>query len=91
MSIQDQITIVGGALSSIYDSSGKSIRALTLIQQGYEALLERLDAAEDCDELAGLYKDLAKEAIEELRCYEAEAVSYGKAEELQKRFEEVEG
>ena len=80
----DFIKVQQELLNRGYDEAGETLRAFTRIVQGYEAL-------EECDDIAGSYRDLAKKAIDELQCAECDAaVSYGKAEELEREFRELE-
>ena len=90
MNLRNEFTIVGAALSTIYNTDSKTIRSLAVIQQGYESLFEQVNSLEDIDDIAGSYRNLAERAIDELQAVEEEAaVNYDKAGELKKELEEL--
>lgn len=92
MNLRNEFAIVGAALSTIYNTDSKTIRALAVIQQGYDSLFEQVNSLEDIDDIAGSYRNLAERAIDELQAVEEEAaISYDKAGELRKELEKFNG
>lgn len=99
MSIELKFIALGAALTRFYDESGQAVRLLTELKQGYEALLEQLEASqrqvealENMDEIRDEYRRLAMVAIHTTISVEEEAaIDYGRGDELLKKLEELDG
>tara|TARA_R100000808_G_C2153015_1_gene162837 strand:- start:4511 stop:4792 length:282 start_codon:yes stop_codon:yes gene_type:complete len=77
-------------LDSGLDPDTPTYRAFTILCLGYDALQEQVNNLEDIDEVAGKYRDLAEEAIDELCSTEDQAaINYGYADRLRNKFEEI--
>ena len=72
------------------DEDSPSYKSLNIILNENVKLRERLSSLEDIDEVAGKYRDLAEEAIDELCSTEDQsAINYGYADRLRNKFEEI--
>ena len=77
-------------LDSGLDPEAPTYRAFVTLCLGYDALQEQVNNLEDIDEVAGQYRDLAEEAIDELCSTEDQAaINYGYADRLRNKFEEM--
>jgi len=66
-------------------------RAFTILCLGYDALQEQVNNLENIDEIAGQYRDLADEAINEFQAHveSGSSIDYGNADRLRNKLEEM--
>ena len=94
MKIQDAISKVNEfLLSTGLDSDSPTVSRFNTIADYINALELKNEALGDIDEVAGQYRDLAEEAINEFSSHveSGSSIDYGTADKLRNRLEELKG